>query len=194
MLEIRIHGRGGQGNVVAAYLLAATAVEAGLYAQAFPAFGAERRGAPVAAFVRCARHPVRRRCEVRTPDIVVVQDLHLLADPDTLAGLAGDGCVLVNGGKGDLPPPAGFPAERWCALAASTIAEERLGRRLPNTALLGALVALTALAPPAALAAALEQRFPPETASRNVAAAAAAAAAVPAAAWQDLANARGLRG
>ena len=65
MIEVRIHGRGGQGNVVAAYLLATAAIEEGWYAQAFPAFGAERRGAPVTAFVRINQQIVRRRCQVR---------------------------------------------------------------------------------------------------------------------------------
>ncbi len=69
MIEIRIHGRGGQGNVVAAYLLATAAFEEGRYVQAFPNFGAERRGAPVTAFVRIADRPIRRRCQVREPGL-----------------------------------------------------------------------------------------------------------------------------
>src|SRR5260221_13169617 len=95
-VEIRIHGRGGQGNVVAAYLLAAGAIRAGFNAQAFPAFGAERRGAPVTAFVRIRVTPIRRRAEVEHPDFLVVQDSKLLDIPGTTAGLVDGSGILVN--------------------------------------------------------------------------------------------------
>ena len=78
MIEIRIHGRGGQGNVVAAYLLAAAAFDAGLQCQAFPAFGAERRGAPVVAFVRISETPIFRRNQVKHPAYLIIQDRTLL--------------------------------------------------------------------------------------------------------------------
>ncbi len=192
MLEIRIHGRGGQGNVVAAYLLAAAAVDAGLYGQAFPAFGAERRGAPVAAFVRVARDTVKRRCQIERPDIVVVQDPTLLKAPATLTGLREDGCVLVNSARLEtLPAPAGFDG-RWMSLPATRIAEETIGRPMPNSALLGALLALTGLCPLAALEQALTDRFPPETAARNRRAVEAAAARVTDNAWRRVVDARGL--
>lgn len=186
MIEVRIHGRGGHGNVVAAYLLAAAAIEGGWYAQAFPAFGAERRGAPVAAFVRVDGRPIRRRDQVRNPGFVIVQDATLLLDPATLVGLAPDGRVLVNSGRAStLPPPAGMAADRWIALPATQIAETRLGRPIPNTALLGAFLALTGLVPLAALGRALRARFPEATAERNLAAARAAAEAVPPAGWAE---------
>ncbi|RMD71774.1 MAG: pyruvate oxidoreductase subunit gamma, partial [Gammaproteobacteria bacterium] len=84
MIEIRIHGRGGQGNVVAAYLLAIAAFEEGKYSQAFPSFGAERRGAPVVAFVRASDTPFRRRCQVREPAFLIIQDHALLHVPGIL--------------------------------------------------------------------------------------------------------------
>ncbi len=192
MLEIRIHGRGGQGNVVAAYLLAAAAVDAGLYGQAFPAFGAERRGAPVAAFVRVARDTVRRRCQIEKPDVVVVQDPTLLTSPATLAGLREDGRVLVNSARREaIPAPPGYEG-RWVSLPATRIAEETVGRPMPNSALLGALLTLTGLCPLAALEQALEERFPPDTAARNRRAVAAAAERVPKDAWRRVVDARGL--
>jgi len=192
VLEIRIHGRGGQGNVVAAYLLAAAVVDAGLYGQAFPAFGAERRGAPVAAFVRVARDTVRRRCQIDRPHIVVVQDPTLLKSPATLAGLEEGGCVLVNSARAEaIPAPAGYGA-RWASLPATRIAEETVGRPMPNSALLGALLALTGLCPLAALEQALEERFPPDTAARNKRAVRAAAERVPEHAWRRVVDARGL--
>ena len=192
MLEIRIHGRGGQGNVVAAYLLAAAVVDAGLYGQAFPAFGAERRGAPVAAFVRAARETVRRRCQIEKPDIVVVQDPTLLAVPATLAGLREDGCVLVNSGREEaVAAPPGY-GDRWVGLPATRIAEDAIGRPMPNSALLGALLALTGLCPLAALEQALEERFPSDTAARNRKAVRMAAERVPEHAWRRVVDARGL--
>ncbi len=192
MLEIRIHGRGGQGNVVAAYLLAAAVIDAGLYGQAFPAFGAERRGAPVAAFVRVARDTVRRRCQIEKPDIVVVQDPTLLRAPATLAGLKDDGRVLVNSARQEeVPSPAGFDG-RWVSLPASRIAEETIGRPVPNAALLGALLALTGICPLRALEQALEERFPPEIADRNKRAVHMAAERVNENAWRSVVDARGL--
>ncbi len=191
MLEIRIHGRGGQGNVLAAYLLAAAAVDAGLYGQAFPAFGAERRGAPVAAFVRIARTTIRRRCQIQEPDLLVIQDPTLLSHAGTLSGLRPDGRGIVNGGGSDAMASAGAE-DRLLAIPASRIAEETIGRPVPNSALLGALVQLTGLFPLAALERALEERFPPELADRNREAARRAAAMVPELAWRSLVDARGL--
>lgn len=192
MLDIRIHGRGGHGNVTAAYLLAATLFAGGLEAQAFPAFGAERRGAPVTAFVRVARVPIRRRDQVRRPDILVIQDPTLLTLPATLEGLAPDGGVLVNAERHErLGPPPEIPSERWVSLPATRIAEQTLGRPIPNTVLLGAFLALTGLAGFDALATALAERFPPETAERNLAAARAGAERVPAGAFRRIVDARG---
>lgn len=96
MIEVRIHGRGGQGNVVAAYLLATAAFETGQHCQAFPSFGAERRGAPVTAYVRIAAQPIRRRCQVANPAFLLVQDAGLLHIPSTLEGLKPGGGILVN--------------------------------------------------------------------------------------------------
>lgn len=185
LIEIRIHGRGGQGNVVAAYLLAAAAVHAGLCAQAFPAFGAERRGAPVAAFVRCRRAPILRRSEVSAPNFIIVQDLTLLAQDATLDGLSAKAGVLVNTGRHP-SLHATLPGNwRTAHLPATKIAEDTIGRPVPNVPLLAAFLSLTELAPSDALAAAIDGRFSGATAAHNRRAAELGAAAVSAGAWAD---------
>lgn len=184
MLEIRIHGRGGQGSVVAAYLLATAAHVDGWGAQAFPAFGAERRGAPVAAFVRIANGPIRRRCQVRAPRFVIVQDPGLVHAVAVAEGLAAGGGVLLDG---DAAPAAlEAPADaRVVAVPATRLALEVLERPLPNVALLGAFLALTGGLPAQALHAALAERFRGEVLERNRALADRAAAEADAGAWKD---------
>ena len=91
MKEIRIHGRGGQGSVTAAELLAQAAFKDGKYSQAFPAFGVERRGAPVQAFARIADEKILTRAQVYFPDIIIVQDSTLLEVVDVFSGLKDDG-------------------------------------------------------------------------------------------------------
>jgi pyruvate ferredoxin oxidoreductase gamma subunit len=183
-VEIRIHGRGGQGNVVAAYLLAAGAIRAGFHAQAFPAFGAERRGAPVTAFVRIRETPIRRRAEVEHPDFLVVQDAKLLDIAGTTGGLAERGGILVNAETAGSLAAGMTDRFRVVALPASRIAEEALGRRVPNVPLIAALLALTGIFPLDAFVAALIERFDAATAAANRKAAEAAFAAVPAGAWR----------
>ena len=99
MIEIRIHGRGGQGNVSAAELLSVAAFKDGKFAQAFPSFGAERIGAPVMAFVRIDDKKIRTREDVRTPDYLIVQDSFLMETVPVLDGLKPDGMILVNSEK-----------------------------------------------------------------------------------------------
>ena len=96
MIEFRIHGRGGQGNVAAAYLLAAAAFESGRMCQAFPSFGAERRGAPVTAFVRIDNRAIDLRAQVQTPDYLIVQDDRLLLDGGITHGLKPGEAIIVN--------------------------------------------------------------------------------------------------
>jgi len=185
MIEIRIHGRGGQGNVVAAYLLAAAAIASGRYAQAFPAFGAERRGAPVAAFVRLDDQPIRRRCQVREPTFLIVQDPALLAVAGTLSGLRPGGTVLVDG-------PSEHIAERdgaeVLAIPATRLAMEHIGRPVPNTALLAAFIALTEMLPLTALTGALSERFKGGVLEQNLKLVSAAAEMVEAGRWREVAH------
>lgn len=183
MLEIRIHGRGGQGNVVAAYLLATAAIEQGRYAQAFPAFGAERRGAPVAAFVRMDNQVIRRRCQVKTPDFLIIQDPALLSVTGTLDGLRPDGGILVNAQDHPLLETLGH--QSLMALPATELALEHIGKPLPNTALLAAFLCLTGILPLSALQTALAERFKGAVLKRNLALLEAAADTVQTGAWQE---------
>ncbi len=97
MKELRIHGRGGQGSVTAAELIAVAAFHDGMYAQAFPAFGVERRGAPVQAFVRFSSEKIRLRSQIYEPDYIIVQDPTLIADVNVYQGMREGG---LGGGVG----------------------------------------------------------------------------------------------
>jgi pyruvate ferredoxin oxidoreductase gamma subunit len=190
MLEIRIHGRGGQGNVVAAYLLATAAIEEGRYGQAFPAFGAERRGAPVVAFTRIADRPIRRRCQVREPAFLIIQDQALLQVGGVTDGLPESGRILVNSTLDPEAVSAELDREVVC-LPATQLANEFLGRPVPNTALLSAFLALTGLLPRDALVRALGQRFRGALLERNVRLVEAAADQVEAESWKEVVDAAG---
>jgi pyruvate ferredoxin oxidoreductase gamma subunit len=188
MIEIRIHGRGGQGNVVAAYLLATAAIEQGGFAQAFPAFGAERRGAPVAAFVRIANQPFRRRDQVAQPDFLIIQDAALLHVPGITDGLRQGGAILVNSNKAPEELGAGLNGP-VVTLPATALAKEHLGRPVPNTALLSAYLALTGLLPVDALIGALSHRFKDKILEANTNLIRAAAEHVEAGAWNEVMHA-----
>lgn len=184
LIEIRIHGRGGQGNVVAAYLLATAAFEDGRYAQAFPSFGAERRGAPVTAFVRIADKPIRRRCEVLEPAYLIIQDEALLHLPGVLNGLLPGGGILVNSNRSsnELSETVG---QSVVALPGSSLANEILGRPVPNTALLAAFLTLSGLLPQDALVKALAERFKGKVLENNVKLIETAAQRVTPDAWKE---------
>lgn len=184
MTEIRIHGRGGQGNVVAAYLLATAAFAEGRFGQAFPAFGAERRGAPVTAFVRIADHPIRQRAQVRTPGFLIVQDEALLHVPDVTDGLLPGGGILVNSMRN--PEELAARLEREVVvMPATTLATEHLGRPVPNTALLAGFLELTQMLPLDALITALAGRFQGEILERNTRLVHGAAERMPAGLWKE---------
>lgn len=167
LMEIRIHGRGGQGNVVAAYLLAEAAIEAELFAQAFPFFGAERRGAPVTAFVRFAKFPFKRRSAIEHPWALIVQDSHLLNLPETTQGFDPNGILIVNTGR--TKEVTGAYSGKTIAFPATAMAEEMLGRPIPNVALIAALMGALNLFPLEGLEKALKRRFPDAIAEKNMA-------------------------
>ncbi len=148
MIEIRFHGRGGQGAVVASEILADALFQEGKSVQAFPAFGVERRGAPVAAFLRCNDHPIRLRCQIEHPDHVVVLDPTLLRAVDVTAGLKAGGWLVINSERN--PDSFGeFETGGWrvATVDASRLAldHELGGRTTPivNTAILGAFARVT---------------------------------------------------
>ncbi|MEE9583618.1 MAG: 2-oxoacid:acceptor oxidoreductase family protein [Dehalococcoidales bacterium] len=136
---MRFHGRGGQGAVTSAELLAQAAISEDRYAQAFPSFGPERRGAPVQSFVRIDNHkPIRLRAEVTEPDIVVVLDPGLLNIVEVTSGLK-EGELLVVNARQDIAPElrAGW---RVATIDATRIARQLLGVPIVNTTMLGALI------------------------------------------------------
>jgi pyruvate ferredoxin oxidoreductase gamma subunit len=179
MFAIRIHGRGGQGVVTAAELLAVAAFVEGYHAQAFPSFGSERTGAPVAAFCRIDDEPIRTREPIVAPDAVVVADPTVLNQVDVLSGLRSGGYLLVNTARpaGDLHLAPGL-AVRLCLVPATELARTHVGRPLPNAALLGGFAALTGCLRLDSVVAAIGRRFPEPVAARNAAAARAAYEAV----------------
>ena len=139
--EIRFHGRGGQGAVSAAALLSLAAFDDGFEAQAFPKFGSERRGAPVEAYVRISSRPIRSHTQIYQPDAVIVQDRTLLRSEPVTNGLVPRSWVILNAQQ--CPQEADNDQWRWLCVPADRISEDLLGRPLPNTVLLGALVAAT---------------------------------------------------
>jgi len=139
MIEIRFHGRGGQGAVTAAEILAKAAFEDGKYCQAFPFFGAERKGAPVMAFTRISDKPIRRRYQVYNPDYVVVLDDTLIEAVDVLSGLKENGKLIINTKNNvDL----GEKVESH-SIDATGIALDILGVPIVNTVMLGAFAKVT---------------------------------------------------
>lgn len=170
MIEIRLHGRGGQGSVTAAELLAVAAFDDGREAQAFPAFGVERRGAPVMAFCRISDQPIRVRTQIYEPDYVILQDPTLLGTVDVLAGLKPSGTVLVNSERS----PAEMnlaTAARVVTFPATKIALEELGRPIMNTAILGAFSGISGAISFEAIERSIRHRFRGQLGERNIKAA-----------------------
>jgi pyruvate ferredoxin oxidoreductase gamma subunit len=174
MLQVRIHGRGGQGVVTAAELLSLAAFDEGRHAQAFPTFGSERMGAPVTAFCRIDDRPIRAREPIAEPDALIVQDPTLLHQVAVFSGLAPDGCVLINTERDVEQLGIDDLAQRVVTIPATQIAREHLGRPLPNAVLLGAFAALTGAVSLEALAKAIGEKFSGRVAERNVSGAEAA--------------------
>ncbi|HET9977072.1 MAG TPA: 2-oxoacid:acceptor oxidoreductase family protein [Burkholderiaceae bacterium] len=177
MLQIRIHGRGGQGVVSAAEMLSVAAFEQGRHAQAFPSFGSERTGAPVVAFCRIDDQEIRLREPILAPDVLIVQDPSLLHQVDVFQGLEPEGYVLINSRRsfdelGLAEIATRFRRERLCTVPASEIALKHLGRPLPNAVLLGGVAAISGLITLDAVAHAIRDKFSGKVGEGNVAAAA----------------------
>jgi pyruvate ferredoxin oxidoreductase gamma subunit len=142
LIEIRWHGRGGQGAKTAALLFGEAAIDTGMYIQAFPEYGPERTGAPVSAFNRLSKKPIRLHSGVTNPAIVLVLDPTLLATVDVLDGLDENGILIVN--TSDSPAEirkrlSVNPKIKIYTLDASEIAMNKIGMNKPNTPMLGAL-------------------------------------------------------
>ena len=161
LIEIRWHGRGGQGAVTSAELLARAAISEGKYGQAFPSFGPERRGAPVMAFVRISqRQPIRIRADIREPDVVVVLDSSLLSIVDITSGLKPGGIVVLNTKKEAAQVNREMNIKSTLALVdANGIARELLGVPITNTTMIGALIKATGVVSLESLVEPLKHRF-----------------------------------
>ncbi|MEE8604378.1 MAG: 2-oxoacid:acceptor oxidoreductase family protein [Candidatus Aminicenantaceae bacterium] len=147
-IEIRWHGRAGQGVVTAAMTLAdVISTEKDLYVQAFPEFGAEKRGAPILAFNRISKKPIRSHSQVYYPDIVVVTDPSLLGIVDITSGAKEDALFLMNTifDIDLIRKKLSLGEKKIYALDAYTIAEKELGRAIPNVPMVSALVKVTGL-------------------------------------------------
>jgi pyruvate ferredoxin oxidoreductase gamma subunit len=165
--EIRLHGRGGQGVVTAAELVAHAAFADGKYAQAFPSFGSERMGAPVQSFVRIADNPIRTRNQVHNPDYLIIQDATLIGTIDVAAGLKPGGLVIVDTEKKS--DEVGLEVDgKILTIPASKIATEIIGRPIQNTTLLGYFAAVTGLISFEGVRNAILERFPGMIGKRNV--------------------------
>lgn len=162
MQEIRFHGRGGQGTVMASVMMAKAFFKAGYYVQTFPVFGVERRGAPVEAYLRLAHEKILIRSNVYTPDHIVVQDIKLLSNVDVTKGLKPGGWVLLN--AREVPDTEQFKDFRVAIVDAGAIAlEHKLGTRtqpIINTAMIGAFARIMENPPMEAIKEAIFREIP----------------------------------
>ncbi len=148
LLEIRWHGRGGQGAKTASILLAKIASVTGKYVQAFPEYGPERMGAPVLAYNRLDNHPVRHHCQIEAPDVVIVLDSTLVGTVDVTANIKDKGVIIINYDQqpGKLKEDLGLDKNlSLYTLDANNISEEEIGKIFPNTPMLGAFNSVTDL-------------------------------------------------
>ncbi|MBU1240172.1 2-oxoacid:acceptor oxidoreductase family protein [Myxococcota bacterium] len=160
MLEFRFHGRGGQGSVTSAELLAITAVSDDKYAQAFPSFGPERRGAPVQAFARISDERIRVRSKVYEPNVVLVLDYSLKAIVDVTQGLVPDGLLVVSTGltPEEVRKDTGWKG-RLAVVDGVNIAMKHIKRPINNTVMLGALIKASECVSFDLMKQAVEERF-----------------------------------
>ena len=147
LLEIRWHGRGGQGAKTAAILLGEAVSASGKYIQAFPEYGPERMGAPVLAFNRISEEPIRLHCQVANPAMVVVLDATLIGKADVTAGVPEDGLYIINTNLSpeEMREQLGLTGGKVYTLDATQISMETIGRAIPNTPMMGALIRTTGL-------------------------------------------------
>jgi pyruvate ferredoxin oxidoreductase gamma subunit len=150
MIEIRWHGRGGQGTVTAAKVLADACLSGGRNVQAFPEYGPERAGAPLRAYNRISEKVLRMHCPVLNPGVVAVVDATLLDAINVAEGAKDDAVFIVNTGKDPKDVRAKLkakPSQKVFTVDASKIATETIGRNMPNSCMLGAVNRATAIVP-----------------------------------------------
>jgi len=161
MVEIRWHGRGGQGAKTASLLLAEAAFDTGKFIQGFPEYGPERMGAPITAYNRISDEKITIHSNIYEPDYVVVVDETLLGSVDVTAGLSEKGAVVVNTAKSpdEIRPQLNGYKGKVATIDARTISEEALGRYFPNVPMLGAVVKVAGLMPDDQFVEAMQKSF-----------------------------------
>ena len=161
LIEIRWHGRGGQGAKTASLLLADAAFNTGKYIQGFPEYGPERMGAPITAYNRISTNPIKVHSNIYEPDYVVVVDDTLLTAVDVTAGLKEDGAIVINTTKtaDEIKPVLNGYNGKVYTIDAKKISEEALGRYFPNTPMLAAIVKVTEIMPEDDFIKDMEQSF-----------------------------------
>jgi len=169
IIEIRWHGRGGQGAKTAALLFADAALSEGKNIQAFPEYGPERMGAPVQSFNRISDDPITLHCAISDPQYVVVLDPTLMSSVNVLAGVPDSGKIIVNTGKSpdEIRKELKMTKVKVYTVDASKIAMETIGRDIPNTPMLGAMAAATGLLNFERLMKDLEQKLGKKFASKK---------------------------
>ena len=168
IVEIRWHGRGGQGAKTASLLLADAAFNTGKYVQGFPEYGPERMGAPITAYNRISAERSTVHSNIYSPDFVVVVDETLLSSVDVTAGLKTEGAIVINSSKSpaELRPLLKGYAGRVCTIDAGKISEEELGKNFPNTPMLAAIVKVSGVVEPDAFIKDMEASFHHKFASK----------------------------
>ena len=171
LLEVRWHGRGGQGAWTASELLAKAAILEGKHIQSFPEFGPERMGAPLAAYTRISNEPIRLHCSVYNPNVVVVLDPTLLRSVNVTTGLAEDGTIVVNTQESPitLKERMKVASQKVWTVPATDIAIKILNAPITNTAVLGAATRATSLVSLESIEKAIRERFRAELAEKNIA-------------------------
>ena len=165
MIEIRFHGRGGQGAVTAAEILAKAAFEDGNYCQAFPFFGVERRGAPVMAFTRIDDKPIQVRYQVQNPDYVIVLDDGLLDVIDIFSGIKEDGKAIINTNKKEKLEE--YKNNEVYSIDATGIALENLGVPIVNTIMLGSFAKKSGKVSLDSIVKVIKETFPGKLGDKN---------------------------
>ncbi len=171
IIEVRWHGRGGQGAWTASELLARAAIYEGKYIQSFPEFGPERMGAPVAAFTRISTEPIQIHCAVYNPDVVAVLDPTLLKTVPVTRGLNEEGTIIINSKENPADTRKMLNTDKgkiW-TVPATEIAMRILGRPITNTAMLGAVARITGAVKLESIEKVVEERFRRDIAEKNVA-------------------------
>ena len=168
IIEIRWHGRGGQGAKTASLLLADAAFNTGMYVQGFPEYGPERMGAPITAYNRISAKRSTVHSNIYEPDYVVVVDETLLAAVDVTAGLKADGAIVINSSKApaELRDKLKGYQGKVCTIDAGKISEEELGKNFPNTPMLAAIVKVSGVVEEEAFVKDMEASFKHKFASK----------------------------